>query len=125
MSTRIEKDTMGEMEVPQDAYYGAQSARSLETFAIGWESFPAVFIESFGILKKAAALANNGAGILSDEKTKLICDACDDVISGKLNDHFPKKLIQVSISTLRLNTCIQQALTIYRNANKFCLHTRL
>ena len=99
MSIRIEKDTMGDMEVPQDAYYGAQSARSLENFAIGWEKFPAVFIESFGILKKAAALANNAAGILSDEKTKLICEACDDVISGKLNDHFPLSVWQTGSGT--------------------------
>ena len=97
--TRQESDTMGSLTVPQDAYYGAQSARSLENFAIGWETFPAIFIESFGLLKKAAALTNLDAGCLSPEKAKLICEACDEVIAGKLNDHFPLSVWQTGSGT--------------------------
>ena len=97
--TRQESDTMGTLTVPQEAYYGAQSARSLQNFAIGWETFPAVFIESFGILKKAAALTNEAAGILSAEKAKLICQACDEVIAGKLNTHFPLSVWQTGSGT--------------------------
>ena len=69
---RVEKDTMGEIQVPENTYYGAQSARSLKNFAIGSERFSRPFIEAFGILKKSCALANNECGALSDEKCNLI-----------------------------------------------------
>ena len=65
---RIEKDTMGEVKVPSDRYYGAQSARSLSNFDIGWERFPRELIKAFGILKKSAALSNFQCGVLSEEK---------------------------------------------------------
>ena len=91
---RIEKDTMGEIEVPADKYYGAQSARSLMNFDIGEETFPREFIKAFGILKKAAALTNKDAGVLSAEKCDLICQAADEVIDGKLDEHFPLSVWQ-------------------------------
>ena len=99
MSVRIEKDTMGEIEVPSNKYYGAQSARSLMNFDIGVETFPREFIRAFGILKKAAALTNNEAGVMSDEKANLISQAADEVISGKLDDHFPLSVWQTGSGT--------------------------
>ncbi|MBT5855732.1 class II fumarate hydratase [bacterium] len=96
---RIEKDTMGEMQVPSDMYYGAQSARSLMNFPIGWETFPREFIKAFGILKKAAALTNLASGVLSQEKTDLIAKAADEVIEGKLDDHFPLSVWQTGSGT--------------------------
>ncbi len=98
-STRIEKDTMGDMTIPSDAYYGAQSARSLMNFAIGTETFPREFIKAFGILKKAAAITNNKAGVLSDEKCSLICQAADEVIDGKLDADFPLSVWQTGSGT--------------------------
>ena len=77
MSVRVEKDTMGDIEVPSEQYYGAQSARSLKNFAIGLERFPREFIKAFGILKKAAALVNNECGVLDDEKTRLFQESKD------------------------------------------------
>ncbi|MDA1353892.1 MAG: class II fumarate hydratase [bacterium] len=99
MANRIEKDTMGEIEVPADKYYGAQSARSLMNFAIGIETFPREFIKAFGILKKAAALTNKDAGVLSVETCDLICKAADEVIDGKLDDHFPLSVWQTGSGT--------------------------
>lgn len=98
-NTRIEKDTMGEMEIPTDKYYGAQSARSLMNFEIGIETFPREFIKAFGVLKKAAAITNNKAGVLSDEKCGLISQASDEVIDGKLDDHFPLSVWQTGSGT--------------------------
>lgn len=99
MSVRIEKDTMGEIEVPNDRYYGAQSARSLIHFAIGTETFPREMIRALGILKKAAALTNLECGVLSQEKCDLICKAADEVIAGKLDDHFPLSVWQTGSGT--------------------------
>ncbi len=96
---RIEKDTMGNIEVPADKYYGAQSGRSLMNFDIGDETFPRSFIKAFGILKKACALANQEVGVLSKEKTDLISQAADDVISGKLDEHFPLSVWQTGSGT--------------------------
>lgn len=96
---RIEKDTMGEIEVPSDKYYGAQSARSLKNFAIGIETFPREFIKAFGILKKAAAKTNAEAGVLEQDKCDLICKAADEVISGKLDNHFPLSVWQTGSGT--------------------------
>jgi len=99
MSVRIERDSMGEIEVPGDRYYGAQTARSLKNFAIGTERMPAEIIRAFGILKKAAALTNNELGLLSDDETKLIVEAADEVISGDLMDHFPLVVWQTGSGT--------------------------
>lgn len=96
---RIEKDTMGEVKVPSDRYYGAQSARSLKNFDIGWERFPRELIKAFGILKKSAALSNFQCGVLSEEKKDLIVQAADDVISGSLDDHFPLSVWQTGSGT--------------------------
>src|SRR5882672_6927450 len=87
--TRTESDSMGKIEVPVDRYYGAQTARSLIYFAIGKDLMPPELIRAFGILKKAAALVNQDLGKLSHEKCSLIIKAADEVIAGKLNDHFP------------------------------------
>lgn len=99
MSFRIEKDTMGEIEVPSDKYYGAQTARSKMNFKIGGETMPAELIKAFGILKKAAALVNKELGILSAEKADLIIKAADEVIEGKLNEHFPLVVWQTGSGT--------------------------
>ncbi|MGB9701912.1 MAG: class II fumarate hydratase [Candidatus Kapaibacteriota bacterium] len=99
MGFRIEKDTMGEIQVPNEMYYGAQSARSLIHFNIGIEKMPREIIRALGILKKAAAIANNELGLLSDEKLNLIIKACDEVIVGKLDSHFPLSIWQTGSGT--------------------------
>lgn len=99
MSTRIEKDTMGEIEVPNEMYYGAQSARSLIHFAIGTERMPRPVIKGMGILKKAAALVNAELGLLANEKAELIAKAADEVIEGKLDAHFPLSIWQTGSGT--------------------------
>ena len=96
---RIEKDTMGNIEVPADKYYGAQSARSLKNFAISSETFTRPFIEAFGILKKACALANFECGVLSEDKLKLIQQAANEVIDGTLDSHFPLSIWQTGSGT--------------------------
>ena len=99
MEYRIEKDTMGEMKVPADKYWAAQTQRSHENFQIGTEVMPREITHAFGILKKAAALANYKLGILPDEKKKLICAACDEVIAGRLDEHFPLVVWQTGSGT--------------------------
>lgn len=99
MDYRIETDSMGEIEVPSDMYYGAQTARSLMNFKIGGNRFPREMIRALGILKKAAALTNYELGTLSKEKVDLIVQAADEVISGKLDDHFPLVVWQTGSGT--------------------------
>jgi fumarate hydratase, class II len=96
---RTESDSMGKMDVPADRYYGAQTARSLIHFAIGKDTMPPELIRAFGILKKAAALVNQDLGKLSAEKAKLIAQSADEVISGKLNEHFPLRIWQTGSGT--------------------------
>src|SRR6202165_5143407 len=98
-AARTETDSMGKMEVPADRYYGAQTARSLVHFAIGKDTMPAELIRSFGILKKAAALVNQDLGKLPAEKARLIAQAADEVIAGKLNGHFPLRIWQTGSGT--------------------------
>jgi fumarate hydratase class II len=97
--TRTESDSMGKIDVPADRYYGAQTARSLIHFAIGKDTMPPELIRAFGILKKAAALVNNDLGKLPPDKTALITQAADEVIAGKLNDHFPLRIWQTGSGT--------------------------
>jgi len=99
MKTRIETDSMGKIEVPSDKYYGAQTARSLMNFKIGGERFPRELIRALGILKKAAALTNQELGTLPKEKADLIVKAADEVIEGKLDEHFPLVVWQTGSGT--------------------------
>lgn len=99
MEYRIETDSMGEVKVPNDKYYGAQTARSLMNFKIGGEKFPPEFIRALAIVKKAAALTNKELGVLSPDKADLIVKAADEVIEGKLNEHFPLVIWQTGSGT--------------------------
>lgn len=99
MEYRIETDSMGEVKVPADKYYGAQTARSLKNFKIGGERFPRELIRALGILKKAAALSNKELGLLASEKADLIIQAADEVIEGKLDEHFPLVVWQTGSGT--------------------------
>ena len=96
---RLETDSMGEIAVPHDRYYGAQTARSLIHFDIGNDIKPPELIKALGELKKACALANRDLGKLSTEKADLICRAADEVIAGTLNDHFPLRIWQTGSGT--------------------------
>lgn len=99
MNYRIEKDTMGEIQVPSDKYYGAQTARSLMNFKIGGDRFPRELIRALGILKKAAAMSNKELGTLPADKADLIIKAADEVIEGKLDEHFPLVVWQTGSGT--------------------------
>ena len=99
MATRTETDTMGALEVPADAYYGAQTARSLMNFPIGDERMPREIIRAFGVLKKAAAITNAELGVLDRELCDLITRAADEVIEGKLDAHFPLVVWQTGSGT--------------------------
>ena len=99
MTKRIETDSMGEIEVSANRYYGAQTARSLIHFDIGWETMPREIIRSMGILKKAAACVNTELGLLSSDIKDLIVKAADEVIDGKLDDHFPLRVWQTGSGT--------------------------
>jgi len=99
MAYRIERDTMGEMRVPADRYYGCQTARSLENFRIGGERMPLELIRAFGYLKKAAAQVNRDFGLLDQTLCDAICQAADEVIAGKLDDHFPLVVWQTGSGT--------------------------
>jgi fumarate hydratase, class II len=98
-ATRIESDSMGKIEVPSNVYWGAQTARSLVHFNIGRDTMPPELIRAFGILKKAAALVNQELGKLAPEKARLIAQAADDVIAGKLDDQFPLRIWQTGSGT--------------------------
>ena len=98
-ATRIETDSMGAIKVTADRYWGAQTERSLHHFNIGFDVMPREMIRAFGILKKACAIVNNDLGKLPDDKLKLIEQACDEVIAGKLDDHFPLRIWQTGSGT--------------------------
>ncbi|MDX9791243.1 MAG: class II fumarate hydratase [Candidatus Kapaibacterium sp.] len=99
MQFRTERDSMGEIQVPSDVYWGAQSARSLIHFDIGTEKMPREVIRAMGILKKAAAITNAELGVLAKEKADLIVQAADEVIEGKLDKHFPLSIWQTGSGT--------------------------
>ena len=101
MEFRIEKDTMGEVSVPTNAYYGAQTQRSIDNFRIAQDinRMPKEIIYAFAYLKKAAAITNCEAGVLSSEKSILIGEVCDEILEGKLNDYFPLVVWQTGSGT--------------------------
>jgi fumarate hydratase class II len=99
MSYRIESDSMGEVQVPEDKYYGAQTVRSMMNFPIGTERMPEEIIHAFGILKKSAALVNKELGLLPAEKAEGIVKAAEEVMAGKLADHFPLVVWQTGSGT--------------------------
>lgn len=99
MSYRIEKDTMGEIQVPSDKYWGAQTQRSIQNFKIGGHRMPIEVIRAFAILKKAAALTNAELGALPEDKANVIAQVCDEVLAGKLDDHFPLVVWQTGSGT--------------------------
>lgn len=96
---RVERDSMGEIMVPSDRYWGAQTQRSLEHFPIGVEKMPPEVISAFATLKKAAAIANHKLGRLTDERCELICRVCDEIQEGKLEGNFPLAVWQTGSGT--------------------------
>lgn len=99
MEFRIEKDTMGEVKVPADVFWGAQTQRSLGNFKIGGDRFPREMIKALGTLKKCAALTNHKLGLLDAKKTEMIVKAADEVIQGQLDAHFPLVVWQTGSGT--------------------------
>ena len=99
MEYRIERDSMGEMRVPADRYWGAQTQRSFENFRIGTEKMPEEIIRAFAILKKAAAMANHRLGRLDGERLACISQACGEILAGKLAGHFPLAVWQTGSGT--------------------------
>lgn len=113
MEYRIEKDTMGEVKVPAHVYWGAQTERSRNNFKIGAEgSMPKEIIYAFAYLKKAAALSNQELGVLSAEKAKMIADACDAILAGKLDDQFPLVIWQTGSGT-QSNMNVNEVIAYY------------
>ena len=99
MDYRTEHDSMGEVQVPVEKYWGAQTQRSFENFKIGTEKMPTEIIRAFAILKKAAAMANNRLGKLDERRKTSISDVCDEILEGKLNEHFPLVVWQTGSGT--------------------------
>jgi fumarate hydratase, class II len=99
MSHRIEKDTMGDVRVADDRYWGAQTQRSLENFRIGGERMPLPVIRAFAVLKKACALTNAELGVLPADKARAIAEVCDEIAAGALDDHFPLVVWQTGSGT--------------------------
>lgn len=99
MSTRIERDSIGEIEVASNKYWAAQTQRSIQNFKIGDNKMPIEVIKAFAILKKSAALTNMECGVLSEEKAHLIAEVCDEILSGHLDDQFPLVVWQTGSGT--------------------------
>jgi fumarate hydratase class II len=98
-SVRIEKDSLGQVVVPCDKYYGAQTQRSLDNFAIGQEKMPIGVIYALAIVKKAAAIVNHNMGLLPLDKQQVICAVCDEILQGKLDQHFDLVVWQTGSGT--------------------------
>lgn len=116
MDIRIEKDTMGEIDVPNDKYWAAQTQRSLENFQIGIEKMPKEIITAFAFLKKAAAISNNQLKLLDDVKCEAIIKACDDILENRLDDNFPLVVWQTGSGTqtnMNINEVIANKATEY------------
>ncbi len=99
MKNRIETDTMGQINVLSDRYWGAQTQRSMQNFRIGEQKMPIAIIHAFALLKKAAALTNRECGVLSEDKANIISQVCDEVLAGMLDDHFPLVVWQTGSGT--------------------------
>lgn len=99
MTTRFDRDSMGEIAVPANAYFGAQTARSRMNFPIGQEKMPAAFIKAYAIVKQASAATNTDLGLLDGERNRLISTACDELIDGKHLDQFPLSIWQTGSGT--------------------------
>lgn len=99
MEYRIERDSMGEVQVPAHRLWGAQTQRSLENFKIGTEKMPVELIRAFSTLKKAAAIANNRLGVLDDRRSDLVTQVCDEILAGRLEGEFPLALWQTGSGT--------------------------
>src|SRR5699024_10199289 len=99
MKCRIEKDTLGEIKVPANKYWGAQTERSKQNFPIGQEKMPMEIIKAFSLLKKSTAIANRDLGLLDEQKAEAIAFAADEVLSGKLDEHFPLVVWQTGSGT--------------------------
>src|SRR5881227_3085393 len=99
VKTRIEKDSMGEMAVPKDALYGASTQRAVLNFPVSGYRFSRPFIRALGLIKWAAAQANHDLGLLDAERSALIVQAAEEVIEGKLDDHFPLDIFQTGSGT--------------------------
>src|SRR5688572_14702362 len=97
--TRTERDSMGPMEVPADAYYGASTQRAIENFPISGQGIPAEVVRALGLIKAAAAVVNHDKGILDDQQYKAIAEAAQQVIDGELNDHFVVDVFQTGSGT--------------------------
>ena len=96
---RIETDSFGPLEVPNDKYWGAQTQRSIINFPIGWEKQPIAIVRALGVIKKACAQANHDAGKIPSDLANAIMAASDEVIAGKLDDHFPLVVWQTGSGT--------------------------
>ena len=121
MNTRTEKDSMGEMQVPADAYYGAQAARAIENFPVSDLRFPRPFIAALALVKSAAAQVNHSLGALNDQRLQLIQQACQEVIDGKLDSHFPIDIFQTGSGT---STNMNANEVIASRANEFATGKR-
>jgi len=113
---RIEKDTMGEVKVPADKFWGAQTQRSKENFKIGSEKMPQEIVYAFAILKRSAAIANEKLGNLEAEKKEAIVSVCDDILEGKYDSHFPLVVWQTGSGTqsnMNMNEVVANRGTAY------------
>ena len=120
MNYRIEKDTLGEVQVPAGKYWGAQTQRSLMNFQIGPQaSMPVEIIHALALLKKAAAITNYKFGLLPRDKMKIITQVCDEIIAGELNDQFPLVIWQTGSGTHTNMNCNE----VMRTAPTFFLAT--
>lgn len=99
MDFRIEVDSIGEMQVPADAYWGAQTQRSVQNFSIGSQKMPMEIIRSYAIIKKSAALTNAECNVLDPKKAEIIANVCDEILDGKLDDQFPLAVWQTGSGT--------------------------
>ena len=107
MDYRVEHDTMGDVQVPSDKYWGAQTQRSKDNFKIGGSNMrmPIEIIRAFAVLKKSAAIANQKLGVLNEDKSKLIRQVCDEILAGKHDDQFPLVIWQTGSGTQSNMNC--------------------